>query len=69
MRKPHCYQVVADVRFSNVDKSSNIYKSSNGAYQNLAMALEPQNIGLKLFNTIETDAWIFFATWKWGNVI
>ena len=42
-----CNQVVADVRFSNVDKSSNVYKSSNGAYLNLATVLEPQNIGFE----------------------
>ena len=36
-----CKQVVADIRFSNV------YKSSNGAYINLATVLEPQNIGFE----------------------
>ena len=41
------YQVTADVRFSNVDKISNVYKSSNGAYLNLATVLEPQNIGFE----------------------
>ena len=40
-------QVTADVRFSNVDKLSNVYKSSNGAYLNLATVLEPQNIGFE----------------------
>ena len=42
-----CNQVVADVRFSNVDKFTNAYKSSNGAYLNLATVLEPQNIGFE----------------------
>ena len=43
--KVPCLQVTADVRFSNVDKFSNVYKSSNGAYLNLATVLEPQIIG------------------------
>ena len=38
------HQVEVDVRFSNVDKFSKVYKSSNGAYLNLATVLGPQNI-------------------------
>ena len=41
------YQVVADASFSNVDKFSNVFKSSNGAYLNLATLLSPQNTVFK----------------------
>ena len=41
---PSRHQVVADVRFSHVDKFSNVYKPSNGAYLNLATVLGPQKI-------------------------
>ena len=40
-------QVVADVRFSNIDKFSNVCKSSNGAYLNIATVLESPNIGFE----------------------
>ena len=40
-------QVVADASFSNVDKFSNVFKSSNGAYLNLATLLSPQNTVFK----------------------
>ena len=42
-----CNQVVADTSFSNVDKFSNVFKSSNGAYLNLATLLSPQNTVFK----------------------
>ena len=38
-----CFQVVADASFSNVDKFSNVFKSSNRAYLNLATLLVAQN--------------------------
>ena len=41
------HQVVADASFSNVDKFSNVFKSSNGAYLNLATLLSPQNTVFK----------------------
>ena len=49
------YQVTADVRFSNVDKFSNVYKSSNGAYLNLATVLEPMHGFLYNFKTRQRD--------------
>ena len=51
-------QVVADASFSNVDKFSNVFKSSNGAYLNLATLLSPQNTVFKSsFSSLKPPVW------------